>query len=94
MDDFDDDFDDFDNGDFDDFDGDDFEDDFGPEDSCDDGLNAEMQEDLEHEDNGIDIGWEEIAVIGGMVEEFAEEEKERRRIQRDMERKDGENSVI
>jgi hypothetical protein len=71
--------------DFDDFDcdGDDFSDDFGDYDSdgdfYDDGLNEETQEDSEQEDNGI--GWEEIAIIGGMVEEFSEE-KERRRLEK------------
>jgi hypothetical protein len=59
---------------FDDFDcdGDDFSDDFGDYDSdgdfYDDGLNEETQEDSEQEDNGIDIGWEEIAMAGSLSE--------------------------
>lgn len=67
--------------DFDDFDcdGDDFMDDSDGDFGMDDGLNEETQEDSEQEDNGI--GWEEIAIIGGMVEEF-EEEKERRRLEK------------
>ena len=58
----------------------------------DDGLNAEMQDDSEQEDNGIDIGWEEIAMFGALSEEFSEEEKERRRIEREMDKdKDHDN---
>ncbi len=73
--------------DFDDFDcdGDDFMDDDSEGDFSDDGLNAEMQEDSEQEDDGIDIGWEDMAIIGGMAEEFAEEERERRRLEKKME---------
>lgn len=33
-----------------------------------------MQDDS-RDDDGIDIGWEDMAIIGGMAEEFAEEEK-------------------
>ncbi len=70
------DFDDFGNGfgDFDDSDGEFY----------DDGVNAEMQDDSEHADNGFDIGWEEIAMAGSLSEEIAEDEKRRRRIERKM----------
>ena len=54
---------------------DDLRDDFD-DDSGDDSLHAEMQDDSEHEDDGISIGWEDIAIIGSMAEEFAEEEKQ------------------
>jgi len=74
-----DDFDDFDDG----CDGDDFMDDDSEGDFSDDGLNAEMQEDSEQEDNGIDIGWEEIAMFGALSEEFAEE-RERRKLEKKM----------
>ena len=66
--------------DFDDF-SDDFEDNgdsFSDDSDCsfgmDDNLNDEMQDDSKQEDNGFDIGWEDMAIIGGMAEEFAEEE--------------------
>ena len=55
-------------------------------DDIDDGLNAEMQEDSEQEDNGIDIGWEEIAMFGALSEEIAEGEKRRRRIEREIDK--------
>ena len=58
----------------------------GPEDSCDDSLDAEIQDDSEHEDDGIDIDWEDIAILGGMAEEFAEEERDRLRIEREMDK--------
>ena len=85
--------DDFYDGDFDDFsdDGDSFEDNSDGE-FCDDGLNAEMLDDSEQEDNGIDIGWEEIAIIGGMAEEFSEEEKLRHRIEREMKKDKDQNN--
>jgi len=77
--------------DFDDF-SDDFEDNgdsFSDDSDCsfgmDDNLNDEMQDDSKQEDNGFDIGWEDMAIIGGMAEEFAEEEKERRRLEKKME---------
>ncbi len=72
-------------------DGDSFSDDFGPEDSCDDSLSDEIQGDSGHEDDGIDIGWEDMAIIGGMAEEFAEEEKERLRIEREMDKDEGQD---
>ena len=53
---------------------------------CDDGLNAEMQESSKDEDNGIDIGWEEIAMFGALSEEIADEGKERLRIEREMDK--------
>ena len=59
-----------------------FDDDFGPEDSCND--SPEIQGDSGHEGGGIDFGWEDMAVIGGMAEEFAEEEAERRELEKKM----------
>jgi len=59
----------------------------------DDGLNAEMQDDSEQEDNGIDIGWEEIAMFGALSEEIAEDEKRRRRIERKMNKDKDQNDI-
>ena len=71
---------------------DDFDDDgdfFSDDSDCgfgmDDSLNDEMQDDSEQEDDAIEIGREEIAIIGGMVEEFAEEDKGRRKLEKKIE---------
>ena len=80
-----------DDGDFDDFsddfddDGDSFEDYSDDGFETDDSFSDEIQGDSGHEDDGIDIGWEDIAIIGGMAEEFAEEEMERRKLEKKME---------
>ena len=68
--------------------GDSFEDDFGPEDSFDDSVSDETQDDST-DDDATDIDWEDMAIIGGMAEEFAEEEKERRRIEREVKKDTG-----
>lgn len=65
------------------FDDGDFEDN-SDGDFYDDGLNAEMQDDSEQEDNGIDIGWEEIAMFGALSEEFSEDERVRRKLEKKM----------
>jgi len=80
--------------DFDDFDcdGDDFMDDSDGE-FYNDGLNEEAQEDSEQEDNGIDIGWEEIAMAGSLSEEISESEKRRRRIERKMKKDKDQNDI-
>ena len=75
------DFDDFDNG-FDD--GDDFMDDDSNGEFYDDGLNEEAQDDSEQEGDGIDIGWEEIAMFGSLAEEISEEERKRRKLEKKM----------
>ena len=74
-----------DDGDF----GDDFSDGFMDDDSdcsfgMDDSLNDEMQDDSTDEDNGIDIGWEEIAMAGSLSEEIADENRERRKLEKKM----------
>ena len=37
-------------------------------------------------DDFFDIGWEEMALAGSLAEEMAEEEKEKRRLESEMER--------
>lgn len=75
------DFDDFD-GDFDDgFENVDFEDDSDYSFGMDYSLNEEAQ-DESTDDDATDIGWEDVAMIGGLAEEFAEEERERRRLEK------------
>ncbi|MBC8392357.1 MAG: hypothetical protein H8E17_07315 [Deltaproteobacteria bacterium] len=89
-----DDFDNFDDNFSDNFDddGDSFEDDSEGE-FYDDGLNEETQDESEQEDNGCDIGWEEIAMAGSLSEEFYEEEKSRRRIERKMNKDKDQNDI-
>ncbi len=83
-----------DDGDFDDgFDDGDFEDDSDCGFGMDDSLNAEMQDDSEQEDNGFEIGWEEIAMAGSLSEEISESEKRRRRIERKMNKDKDQNDI-
>ena len=81
-----------------DCDGDDFMDDpdFMDDDSdcsfgMDDSLNDEMQEDST--DDANDIDWKDMATIGGLAEEFSEEEKLRRRIERKMKKDKDQNDI-
>ena len=83
--------------DFDDFD---FDDDSGGDNFDDDGGDYEDYE-TENEfaevsesnsdlsDSKLDFDWEDMATIGGMAEEFGEEEKERLRIKRKFEKDNG-----
>ncbi len=73
----------FDDGDF-GCDGDDFMDDDSDGEFYNDSSNEEMQDDSEQEDDAIEIGWEEIAMAGSLSEEIAEQEKERRRLEKKM----------
>ena len=53
---------------------------------------AEDQADLTGDDT-IDIGWEEIAMLGALSEEIADDEKERLRIEREMNKKEDEENL-
>ena len=73
-------------------------DDFIDDDSVDDGdpFDGDPDGDFEHESNSaedqadltgddtIDIGWQEIALFGALSEEIADDERERLRIEREM----------
>ena len=85
------DFDDFGDDFSDDFENGDFEDDSGCSFGMDDSLNDEMQDDST--DDATDIDWEDMAIIGGLAEEFAEEEKLRRRIERKMNKDKDQNDI-
>ena len=64
-----------------------------------DSLDDEPEfDDPVQDDSKDDIGWEEIAMFGALSEEIADEEKERRKLEREMvadrknrKRKDNEN---
>jgi hypothetical protein len=57
----------------------------------DNGLNEEMRDGSDNADT-IDIGWQEIAMFGALSEEIADDERERLRIEREMDKeKDEEN---
>ena len=62
------------------FDGEDFEDGEFTDDDFDLFHEAEKED---SPDNQYDLDWEDIAFLGGMAEEIAEEERERRRIERE-----------
>ena len=53
---------------------------------------AEDQADLTG-DNTIDIGWQEIAMFGALSEEIADDEKERLRIEREMNKQEDEENL-
>ena len=61
------------------FDGEEFEDDEFTNDDFD--LFHEAEEE-DSPDGEYDLDWEDIAFLGGMSEEIAEEERERRRLER------------
>ena len=42
------------------------------------------------DDDFFDIGWEEMALAGALSQEMAEAEKEKRKLEREMEQDDGE----
>ena len=83
---------------------DDFEDSF---DGGDDGdpFDGDPDGDFEHEnsstedqadltgDDTIDIGWQEIALFGALSEEIADDEKERLRIEREMNKEEDEENL-
>lgn len=53
---------------------------------------AEDQADLTGDDT-IDIGWQEIAMLGALSEEIADDEKERLRIEREMNKDEDEENL-
>ena len=83
---------------------DDFEDSF---DGGDDGdpFDGDPDGDFEHEnssaedqadltgDDTIDIGWQEIAMFGALSEEIADDERERLRIEREMNKEEDEENL-
>jgi len=72
-------------------DGDSFEDNPDGDMENDDSLNEEMLEGSDN-DGTFDIGWEEIAMFGALSEEIADDERERLRIERELNKdKDMEN---
>ena len=84
MNDFFDDYDDFDDGDFDgDFMDEEPDDLSGSFDDDDD-----LSQDEAESDDGFEPDWQDIAIIGGLAEEITEERRERQRIQREMDKKD------
>jgi len=78
---------------------DDFDDDLSEDNFDDDGYYEDHEsendftEDSEvggdNSDSKLDFDWEDMATIGGMAEEFAEEERERLRIKRKFEKDNG-----
>ena len=53
---------------------------------------AEDQADLTRDDT-IDIGWQEIAMFGALSEEIADDERERLRIEREMNKQEDEEKL-
>ncbi len=64
-------------------DGDSFEDNPDGDIKNDDGLNEDMRDGSKDNDT-FDIGWEEVAMFGALSEQIAEEERERLKIEREM----------
>ena len=58
----------------------------------DDGLNEEMRDGSDNDDT-IDIGWQEIAMFGALSEEIADDERERLRIEREMNKDEDEENL-
>jgi len=58
----------------------------------DDGLNEEMRDGSKDEDT-FDIGWQEIAMFGALSEQISEDERERLRIEREMNKKEDEENL-
>jgi len=58
----------------------------------DDGLNEEMRDGSDNDDT-IDIGWQEIAMLGALSEEIADDERERLRIEREMNKQEDEEKL-
>jgi len=58
----------------------------------DNGLNEEMRDGSKDEDT-FDIGWQEIAMFGALSEEIADDERERLRIEREMNKDEDEKNI-
>ncbi|RPH52289.1 MAG: hypothetical protein EHM85_03315 [Desulfobacteraceae bacterium] len=58
----------------------------------DDGLNGDMLDSSDNDDT-IDIGWQEIAMLGALSEEIADDERERLRIEREMNKQEDEENL-
>lgn len=58
----------------------------------DDGINEEMRDGSDNADT-IDIGWQEIALFGALSEQIADEEREREKIEREMNKKEDEENL-
>jgi len=80
------------------FDDDSFDDDNSFDDKSDgdiendNGLNEEMRDGSDHDDT-IDIGWQEIAMLGALSEQIADEERERDKIVREMNKEEDEENL-
>ena len=58
----------------------------------DNGFNEELRDGSDNADT-IDIGWQEIAMLGALSEEIADDERERLRIEREMNKKEDEEKL-
>ena len=58
----------------------------------DDSLNGDML-DGSKDDDTIDIGWQEIAMLGALSEQISDDERERLRIEREMNKQEDEEKL-